>query len=42
MWERDSAVLINIFFMQLLDEKKLNKVDQLYSDFETPEKAGKL
>lgn len=27
---------------QLLDEKKLEQVDDLYREFETPEKAGKM
>lgn len=28
--------------LQLLDEKKLQKVDDLYKEFETPEKASKV
>lgn len=27
---------------QLLDEKKLQEVDNLYHEFETPEKANKM
>lgn len=35
---------ITIFFnaFQLLDEKKLKEVDNLYHEFETPEKASKM
>lgn len=28
--------------LQLLDEKKLEKVDNLYLEFETPEKANQM
>lgn len=31
-----------MFFLQLLDEKKLAEVDNLYHEFETPEKANKM
>lgn len=31
-----------VFEFQLLDENKLTKVDNLYHEFETPEKANKM
>lgn len=30
------------FYLQLLDEKKLSQVDNLYYEFETPEQANKM
>lgn len=32
----------NSFNLQILDEKKLDQVDNLYLEFETPEKANKM
>lgn len=30
------------FFLQVLNEKKLQEVDSLWKEFETPEKANKM
>lgn len=31
-----------VFIFQVLDESKLQQVDSLYKEFETPEKANKV
>lgn len=37
------CLMVNVFCVfQLLDEKKLKAVDNLYHEFETPEKANKM
>lgn len=33
---------ITLFYVQVLDESKLQQVDSLYKEFETPEKANKV
>ena len=34
--------LILISYIQLLDEKKIQQVDDLYKDFESPDAASKM
>ena len=37
-----NRILTQLFAFQLLDEKKIQKADDLYKDFETPEAASKV
>lgn len=40
--EKKISLIIELFYLQVLDEKKLQEVDSLWKEFETPEKANKM
>lgn len=37
-----NCVVLFLFCLQVLNEKKLQEVDSLWKEFETPEKANKM